>query len=92
MKKVKLFLYNYGTVTQIADFKNAGHDANICLRAMNDNQILGHGLLPTTIFYYLEWMSKTGKHITVAATGKDWLQDHEIIIKNMEFRKSLVTY
>lgn len=90
MKKVKLFLYNYGNTTQIADFKNCGHDANICLSAMNDNQIKGHGKLPLTIFYYLEWHGKTGKHITVSYTGCNWSQEHETIVKTLEFKNSLI--
>lgn len=89
MKKVKLFLYNYGNITQIADFKNCGHDANICLTAMNDNQIKGHGILPTTIFYYLEWYTKTGKHITVSYTGSNWSLEHETIVKTLQFRNEL---
>lgn len=94
MKKVKLFLFNYGTITQIADFKNAGHDANICLRSLNDNQIKGHGYLPKTIFYYLTWQApKSGNiHVTVDYSGNTARDtSHEQIIKSHLFKNNILT-
>lgn len=88
MKKVILYLHNYGTITKIANFGNAGHDANICLKAMNDNQIKGHGYLPKTIFYFLQWQGKHGKHISVDYTGYN-LRDtsHASIIRELQYKE-----
>jgi hypothetical protein len=71
MKKVKLFLFNYGTITQIADFKKAGHDAIKCLHAMNDRQVKAHSELSEKVFYFVEWYGEktNNKHISVECSN-----------------------
>lgn len=55
MKKVTLNLYNYGNITKVAFFGNNGHDAYICLKSLNENQVKGHGFLPSNVFYFLDY-------------------------------------
>lgn len=93
MKKVKLFLYNYGRITQIADFKDAGHDASICLMAMNDNQLKAtnaNGNLSEDIFYFLQWKGKHNTHISVGYSGISYGSDlHELKVKTL-FNNSII--
>jgi DNA repair ATPase RecN len=52
---VKLNIYNYSEVTEIAKFTNGLHDAIKCMKALNDDQIKAHNHLPESIFYFVSY-------------------------------------
>lgn len=87
MKKIKLFIYNYGS-TELADFRNNQHVAIETLNALNDSIIKTHGDLPNKIFYYLAYTSTglKGRYEMIRYTGADLLQcnfaaQHEVLKK-----------
>lgn len=49
---IQLCSFNFGEKTERATFRNS-FEANVCVKALNDDLIKSYGFLPDTGFYYL---------------------------------------
>lgn len=90
MKKITFHIYNYGTKTVVADFKNNSHDAVQCMKLFNDQLIASHGQLPDSIFYYLTYNVKGRPCMYVDFTNGNLYPNDVEYMKKIDFTAELM--
>lgn len=66
---VVINIYNNSLITQIGRFADNFHDANKCMRYLNDELVKAHGYLPDSIFYFISYTPKGSERKHFIDTG-----------------------
>ncbi|HTF27221.1 MAG TPA: hypothetical protein VK625_00175 [Flavitalea sp.] len=96
MKKYRLFLYNFGSITQIADFKTCFTEGSQCMRALNKNLFEVYGnTLPDNTFYWASYdlvndRTRSLNNITIECKEATFENIDSIVAKQWDKLKAFI--
>ena len=88
MKKLNIYVYNYGKIAKIANF-SCKQSAWLSMKSLNDNQIQGKGILDNNVFYFIEWQGLHDMHISVDYTNNKHLDNCSSVINQLKYSENI---